>query len=277
MSSDSSVSNTLVAGEAMQQNLADIASIPFSATVPIVGYSNTLSSEDFPNNIGALRTEIELLTATPTSATAGSMVGTTFANGAGTIGAGAPSAIAKFTYTVTANGRVKPSASGIPTMYLVDTGTGFGTNWDPAVTSAVNAGTWIIQQQTSTALNAGTYVMNQPFPNSNVAPLETGSIVIPTGGVPATGTAIPFTGYVYASYSELTADQSNPNNALLYSEPITGMISNTTGVIPISGITTSTGVMVCNNGGGYIISPTSFVCVTGASGIPYAQVYVFQQ
>jgi len=277
MSSDSYASNTLLAGEAMQQNLADIAATPFSATVPIVGYSNTLSSEDFPNNEGNLRTEMEFLTATPTSATAGSMVGTTFANGAGTISAGAPAAIAKFTYTVTSNGRVKPSASGIPTMYLVDTGTGFGTNWDPAVTSAVTAGTWIIQQQTSTALNAGTYVMSQPFPNSNVAPLETGSIVIPAGGVPATGTSIPFMGNVYASYSEPTAEESNPASALLYSEPITGTISNTTGVIPINGMTTSTGVMVCNSGGGYVISPTEFACLSGTSGIGYAQVYVFQQ
>jgi hypothetical protein len=277
MSSDSYVSNTLLAGEAMQQNLADIASTPFSSTIPIVAYSNTLSSEDFPNNVGNLRTEIEFLAATPTSATAGSMIGTTFANGAGTIGAGAPAAIAKFTYTVTANGRAKPSASGIPTMYLVDTGTGFGTNWDPAVTSGVGAATWIIQQQTSTALNAGTYVMSQSFANSNVAPLETGSIVIPAGGVPATGTSIPFMGYVYASYSEPTAEESNTAGALLYSEPITGTISNTTGVIPISGMTTSTGVMVCNNGGGYVISPTEFVCLSGTSGIGYAQVYVFQQ
>jgi len=55
MSSDSYATTTLVAGEAMQQNLTDIAATPFSATMPIILHSNVASTENFPTPNGNVR------------------------------------------------------------------------------------------------------------------------------------------------------------------------------------------------------------------------------
>lgn len=275
MSSDSYASTTLVAGEGMQQNLADIASTPFSPTEPIILYSETLSTQNFPNPNGNIRTELQLLNVTPTSATAGSMSGTQFVDASGTYSSPAPSSIGNLTYTVASNGRVHPSSDGEPYMYLVDTSTGFGTNYGPNTTNAETAGLFLIQPQTSTTLNAGTYVMSAPFINSETAPTETGVLVIPSGGVAATASNIPLTGDVFASYAETSTDESNSAKSLLFNEAVTGTISNSNGVIPSGGITLSTGVQACASGGGYIISSTEFACITGTTG--YSEIYIFQQ
>lgn len=276
MSSDSYATNTLVAGEGMQQNLTDIATTPFSATMPIILHSNVLSTENFtltPN--GNVRTELQLLKVTPTSATAGSMSGTQFVNGSGSYSTPAPVTIASLTYTVASNGRVSPSSDGEPYLYLVDTSQGFGTNFGPNTTNPESEGVFQFQPQTSTTLNAGTYIMSVPFANSEVAPLETGVVVIPAGGVAATATSVPVTGYVYASYSQTSDDESNSAKSLLFNEPVTGALSNSNGVIPSGDITFSTGIQACASGGGYIISSTSFACISGTTG--YAEVYIFQQ
>ena len=160
-------------------------------------------------------------------------------------------------------------------MYLVDTSRGFGTNYGPNTTNAETAGLFQFQPQTSTTLNAGTYVMTAPFNNSETAPSEEGVLAIPAGGVGATATNIPVTGYIYANYSETSADESNSAKSLLFNESITGTLSNSNGVIPTGGLSLSSGIQACASGGGYVISSTEFACITGTTG--YAQIYVFQQ
>jgi len=203
------------------------------------------------------------------------MIGTQFVNASGTYSSPEPGTVASFTYTVQPNGRVIPSSDGEPYMYLVDTSQGFGTNYGPNTTNPESAGVFQFQPQTGTTLNAGTYIMSIPFSNSETGPLETGAIVIPSGGVAATATNIALTGYVYASYSQTADDESNSAKSLLFNEAVTGTISNSNGVIPSTGITLSTGVQACASGGGYIISSTQFACISGTTG--YEEVYIFQQ
>jgi Malate/L-lactate dehydrogenase len=78
--------NSLIAGTAMHQNLANIASTPFGSIQPIVLYGNVTSTTSFstkgPN--GQIRVELQLLQPLPTSATAGTMSGFQWVNASGT-------------------------------------------------------------------------------------------------------------------------------------------------------------------------------------------------
>ena len=69
MSIDPYSTNTLIGGRAQQQNLADIASNPFSSTLPLLLYGNVTSTTSFstkgPN--GQIRVELQLLQPAPTS------------------------------------------------------------------------------------------------------------------------------------------------------------------------------------------------------------------
>lgn len=273
MSSDSYASTTLVAGEGMQQDLADLSSAPFTKSEPIILYSQVLSTQNFPSPNGNTRTELQLINVSPTNSTSGSMSGTQFVNAQGTYTN--DGAIASYNYSISAYGRVHPSSDGEPAMYLVDTNRGFATNAGGNTTNPEAAGVFLVQPQTGTTLNAGTYVMSTAINNSETAPSETGVLVIPTGGVTATATNVATSGYVYASYSEGSTDQSNAAQSLLFNEAVTGTISNSGGVIPSAGMTLSSGIQACASGGGYVISPTMFACISGTGG--YAQVYIFQQ
>jgi hypothetical protein len=273
MSANSYITSTLVTGQAMQQNLADIASTPFSSANPLVLFGNPLSTNDFPTPDGQTRVELQLLTPVPTSATAGSLSGFQFVNASGTYTNNA--AVAKFTYTVSADGRVATSTVAEPYMYLVDTNTGFATNY------GAPAGVFQFFPQTNTALNAGTYAWSTPISNSEVTATEVGTLTIPDGGLPTTASNVAVTGEAYASYESLTTEQTE---AVLSATPasvlvdglFTGTMSNTNGLLPTGDFTVTGGAMVCNSGGGYVISQTQFACVLPNVG-GFDAVIFFQQ
>lgn len=266
MSADSYTGSTLISGQALQQNLADIASTPFSSTNPIVVYGNVASTQNYPTPNGNTRVELQLLTVAPSSSTAGSMSGYQFVNASGTYSNN--SSISKFSYTVGANGRVATSTNGEPDMYLSDTNTGFATNYSSS------AGVFMVQSQTGTALNAGTYAWSTPIPNSQLTPAEAGTLTLPSG-VPVTASGVAVSGEAYASYSESSQNQSAPAGSLLFNELLTGTISNTNGLLPSGDFTVTSGVLACNGGGGYVISPTEFACVSNVKG--YDTLVLFQQ
>jgi hypothetical protein len=266
MSSDPYGTATLLSGQAMQQNLADIATTPFSSTQPFVMFGNVYGSTGLSTPNGDVRAVLQLFNVVPTSATAGSMSGTQFANASGAFSNNA--AIASATYTVGANGRVAPAASGTPVMYLVDTNTGFGT------ANGTAAGMFQFFPQTGTSLNAGNYAWAVSQPESAIGPTQVGVLTVPSGGVAATATAVPLTGQAYASFPAVAEDQSNSAGSLLFNEPLIGTISNTNGVL--TGITLSPGIQACGSGGGYVVSATEFACVSGTS-TKYSEILIFHQ
>ena len=116
MSIDPYTTNSLIGGRAQQQNLADIASNPFSSTQPLLLYGNVTSTTSFstkgPN--GQIRVEVMLLQPAPSSPTAGKMSGSQWVNASGTYTAngGQPGAIGAFSYTVSpTTGRVTTSTT----------------------------------------------------------------------------------------------------------------------------------------------------------------------
>jgi hypothetical protein len=283
MSSDSYATNSLVTGMAMQQNLADIAATPFSPTQPIVLYGNIISTTAYnsskgPN--GQTRTELQLLNVTPTSATAGSVAGSQWVNPSGTYSTSlTPGTVGSFTYTVGSNGRVTTSTSGEPLLYLADTSTGFGTNFWTA--NSTSAGLFYFQPQTSTTLNPGNYTYSVFNAVSQLGPMETGVINIPST-VTADGTQYPITGYDYTAFSETTIVLTPPQS-ILYGGAISGTIQETGGVFDRNNIILPQAIQGCGDvpgasntpGGGFVISPTSFICVP--SGSSYGQIHLFQQ
>ena len=107
------------------------------------------------------------------------------ASGTYTANGGQPGAVGAFNYTVSpATGRVTTSTTAEPYLYLVDTNLGFGTQYSTANNTA--AGLFEFQPQTATALNPGFYSYYVYNGTSQVAPMETGILQIPSGGVPAT-------------------------------------------------------------------------------------------
>lgn len=289
MSADAYAGSTLVSGQAMQQNLTDIASTPFSSTQPVVAYGNIASTQNYPTANGNTRVELMLLTMAPTSATAGSMRGYWFVNASGSFTNNGKIATSSYTYTVSPNGRVATSNANVPDMYLTDTNTGFATSYNSS------AGLFQVQPQTSTTLNAGTYVLSTPIPNSQLTPGESGTVTIPNGGLAATASGVAVTGEAYASYgsntSKLNTEQmenptlpTSPAPSLLVNEQLTGAMSNTNGLLPNASFTLTPGILACTAtpsatkgtlGGGYIISPTEFACVSGVAG--YDTLVLFQQ
>jgi hypothetical protein len=281
MSTDPYTTNSLIAGTAMQQNLADIASTPFSSSQPIVLYGNLTSTTSFstkgPN--GQIRVEVQLLTVTPTSATAGTMSGFQWVNASGTYTAnnGSPGTVGSFSYTVSPKtGRVTVSTTGEPYLYLVDTSQGFGTQYSTA--NNVAPGLFQFQPQTATALNPGNYAYYIFNGTSQIAPMETGVLTIPTGGVPANGSKVAVTGQDYTAFGAVGNVYVAGENILL-SAPITGTISETNGLFPQSAIILPGTMQGCGQqapqGAGWVISPTSFICTPG--GGSFAGVHVFQQ
>jgi len=316
MSSDPYTTNSLITGTALRQNTADIPSTPFSSTQALVLYENLDSSaaanvSTGPGPGGQLKSNIQVFPVAPTSSTTGTIkTGPQYQNASGTYTAASTQigSAGNYTYTVASNGRVTVSTTSEPTMYLSDTNTGFGT-LSVQATGGV-PGLWTIVPQTATALNAGTYNYVTYNPSSQLAPMETGVINIPTGGVPTgpTPATVPVTGYDYTAFGA-AGNTFVTGDPILYSGSLTGSLSEnapvtdgiggifshggtwtsstpsiangTPGIIlgPPSGNTTShmqgCGQQTGTEGGGFVISPTSFACVP--SGGSFSTVHIFQQ
>jgi hypothetical protein len=282
MSIDPYSTNSLIAGTAMQQNLADIASAPFSSTQPIVLYGNLTSTTSFstkgPN--GQIRVELQLLQPVPASPTTGTMSGFQWVNASGTYTAngGKPGTVGSFSYTVSpTTGRVAVSTTGEPYLYLVDTNQGFGTQYSTA--NNVAPGLFQFQPQTSTTLNAGFYSYYVFNGTSQLAPMETGVLQIPRGGVPADGSIVTVAGgQDYTSFGA-SGNVYVAGENILFSGPITGTLSEAAGLFGQSAIILPGTMQGCGQqtpqGAGWVISPNSFVCVPG--GGSFAGIHIFQQ
>ena len=281
MSIDPYTTNSLITGRAQQQNLANIASNPFSSQNLLL-YGNVTSTTSFstkgPN--GQIRVELQLLTPAPTSSTAGKLSGFQWVNASGTYTAngGQPGAVGAFSYTVSpATGRVTTSTTGEPYLYLVDTNRGFGTQYSAANNAA--AGLFEFQPQTATTLNPGFYSYYVYNGTSQVAPMETGIFQIPDGGLLDNGTTVTIpTGTDYTSFGTL-ANVYKVGEPILFTGPITGTLTESGGMflqnqIILPGLMQGCGQQT-PQGAGWIISSTSFVCTPG--GGSFAGVHVFQQ
>ena len=232
MSIDPYTTNSLIGGRAQQQNLANIAANPFS-TQPLLLYGNVTSTTSFstkgPN--GQIRVELQLLTPAPTSATAGKLSGFQWVNASGTYTAnnGQPGAVGAFNYTVSpTTGRVTTSTTAEPYLYLVDTNRGFGTQYSTANNAA--AGLFEFQPQTATTLSPGFYSYYVYNGTSQVAPMETGILQIPDGGVPSNGTTVTIpSGTDYTSFGTL-ANVYQAGEPILFTGPITGTLTQSGGM-----------------------------------------------
>jgi large repetitive protein len=282
MSADSYATNSLVTGSAMQQNLADIASTPFSATQPVILYGNIVSSTAYSANgtNGQVRSELQIFLPSPSSATAGTMTnGLQWIDASGTYTSTAtPGTVGNFTYTVDPNsGRVSVTITGEPNLYLVDTNTGYGTQHGAG--SVV--GLFQFQPQTATTLNPGAYAYSVVNDDSVVGPMETGVLQVPSTGVPSNGSTVTLlTGQDYSVFaSNGNAYQSSSGETMLYSGPVTGSLAQTNGLFSKSAILLPGTMQGCGQqapqGGGWVISSTSFICTP--SGGSFGDIHIFQQ
>jgi len=281
MSIDPYTTNSLVTGRAEQQNLANIASNPFS-TQPLLLYGNVTSTTSFttkgPN--GQIRVELQLLQPAPSSPTAGKLSGVQWVNASGnyTANNGQPGGVGAFNYTVDpATGRVAVSTTGEPYLYLVDTNRGFGTQYSTNNNAA--AGLFEFQPQTATTLNPGFYSYYVFNGTSQVAPMETGILEVPAGGVPDNGTTVTIpSGTDYTSFGTL-ANVYQAGEPILFTGPVTGTLTESGGMFNQKQIILPGQMQGCGQqtpqGAGWVISPTSFVCTPG--GGSFAGIHVFQQ
>jgi hypothetical protein len=147
-------------------------------------------------------------------------------------------------------GRVTVSTTGEPYLYLVDTSQGFGTQY-------------------STANNVA----------PQLAPMETGVLQIPSSGLPADGSTVAVTGGQDYTAFGATGNVYVAGENILDSGPITGALSETSGLFSKSAIILPGTMQGCGQqspqGAGWVISSTSFVCVPG--GGSFAGIHVFQQ
>jgi hypothetical protein len=305
MSIDPVLTSSALVGEADQQNLADIASTPFTATYPIVNYVNENGAGNYNDQgtNGQDRVILQMFLPAPTGPTAGSFTtAVQYTNLSGTYtttqvpGNVSPTS---WTYTVNSNtGRVVPSNNSNisePCMYLSDTNTGWGVQ----CYTSQQSGLWQFAPQTATSLNGGIYsyyVYSQIEP---VAPLEVGTVWMPQGGVANNGTPFSTTGgYDYTQfYNAAGAGAYTTGESIEYTGAITsgtiaiqatgGEIYHLTaaqnnGFVLFGAGSTGTqstfqgcGQTTTVAGGGFILSPTSFVCVP--SGGSFGGIHVFTQ
>jgi hypothetical protein len=285
MSADSYATNTLITGTATQQNMSDIASTPFSATQPLALYGNIVSSTDLSTNgpNGQVKGLLQILQPVPSSSTAGKLSGYQWQNASGTYtSTSTPGSVSSFSYTVDPNsGRVAVSTGGEPNLYLVDTNIGYGTMH--TTSSSTNPpGLFQFQPQTATTLNAGAYAYSDVFTDSQVAPLETGVLQVPSTGVPGDGSTVTLlTGQDYSVFASNgnAYQNSSSGETMLYSGPVTGTLSQTGGLFSKSAIILPGTMQGCGQqspqGGGWVVSSTSFICVPG--GGSFGVVHIFQQ
>lgn len=312
MSIDSNLTNTMLAGEADQQNLADIASSPFSG--PMVMYVNENGAGNFNSagTNGQDRVIAQLITVAVGSPTAGSMSGQQWNNLSGTYtsNSGNPGVIspASWTYTVSpTTGLVQvPNLAGKtvtePCLYLIDTNKGWGTQCGPSQ----QPGLWYAQPQTSTALNPGWYTYSVFSQIEPVSPLEVGAFYVP-GGIGNSGTPVTInTGTDYTEFENQPGAYVQVTSGNTYAEPMeytgaitSGTFQEKTGIF--YSLTSQSGSILTPNGitlfgagseatestfqgcgqnalagsGGFVISSTSFMCTP--SGGSFGGIHVFQQ
>lgn len=310
MSIDSNLTNTMVAGEADQQNLADIASNPFGSD-PVVMYVNENGAGNFNDSgtNGQDRVLAQLVNVTPSNATSGSMAGHQWANLSGTytsnsgnVGTISP---ATWAYTVSpSTGLVQvPNAAGHtvtePCLYLIDTSKGWGTQCGPSQ----QPGLWYAQPQTSTTLNPGWYTYSVYSQIEPVSPLEVGAFYVP-GGIGDAGTPVNVTtGTDYTEFENQPGAYVQVTSSNTYSEPMeyTGAITSGTfqetggifyalntktnqpngielfgaGSLATQSTFQGCGQNALAGSGGFVISSTSFMCVP--SGGSFGGIHVFQQ
>jgi hypothetical protein len=282
MSLDSYVTKSQIIGTGMQQNLADIANAPFSATQPLILYGNLTSSTAFSSKgwNGQVRSELQLFQPAPSSATAGTMGGgLQWINASGTYTSTAtPGTVGSFTYTVDpVSGRVAVSTTGEPNLYLVDTNLGYGTQHGAGSVPAL----FQFQPRTATTLNGGAYSY-WVIPTSSVsAPYETGILQAPATGIPGDGSTVTLlTGQDYTVFAANgNAYQSSTGETMLYNGPVTGTVSQTAGMFSKSAILLPGTMQGCGQqipqGAGWVVTPTEFICTPG--GGSYGDIHIFQQ
>jgi hypothetical protein len=307
MSIDSNLTNSMLAGEADQQNLAHIASTPFSGH-PMLMYVNENGAGNYNDSgtNGQDRVLGEFVTPAPSSATAGSMGGQQWANLSGTYtsNSGNPGTTSPATwpYTVSpSTGLVEVTTQTEPCMYLIDTDKGWGTQCLKSQT-----GLWYIQPQTSTTLNPGWYAYSVYSQIEPVSPLEVGAFYV-AGGIGAAGTPVTInTGTDYTEFENQAGAYVQVTSSNTYAEPMeytgaitSGTFQETNGIF--YELTSKSGAILTPNGieifgagsngtqstfqgcgqnslagsGGFVISSTSFMCTP--SGGSFGGIHVFQQ
>ena len=278
MSADSFATTSLLSGKAEQQNLADIAAMPFSATESFVLFGNNVGGESVATpQDGSSLAEVGLLTPVPAGTTTGTVSGLV-ATGGNTTGTAAftKTTLTNIGYTVEpVTGRVTftstSSPTGLPELYLVDTNQGFATQQPTAGTQPT--GMLEFLPQTSESLNAGNYTFSLFKSTGPQGTMEAATIHLPSAST--SGATTIDSGQMYANFANTSNDQSNKSGTLLYDELLTGSLTNTNGVL--SSISVTAGAEVCGTGGtGYVISSTQFACLSGAKAVIQGFVF-FQQ
>ena len=284
MSTDSHANTSLLSGKAEQQNLAGIASTPFTSGKTLIMWGNSYGSSSVatPAN-GTSLAEISLLTTLPTNATTGKISNLFVYTG----DQGTTSAVrlATDTYKVEPNGRVTISgsfgtAASVPELYLVDTGQGFATQQPASNTEA--AGMLEFQPQIVASLNSGNYTGSVFKPATPLGATEAGILTLPAGGLPSTDTTtyIPTTGEMFANFADLS--DAGVNTTLLLSQPLTGEIkfAATPGqlVLYLAPGGANSPIQDCGFGGfAWGISASQFVCFSGSKKYGWQELLYFQQ
>jgi hypothetical protein len=290
MSSDSYQTNANIIGTATQQNLADIASDPISTTVPMALIGTVTSTQSFgkaTGPVGQYRANVQVFTAVSAGSTTYTLGGPQYQNASGVYTSVAVGSVGSVKETVAANGRVTTSSASEPILYLTDTSTGYGTQWD----GGSGPGLWIAMPRTSTTLNAGNYSESEANPTSMIAPMEVGIVTIPSGGVLANSVAVPITGTDFTAFDSPAEAYSPNSEGMLYTGPIAGSLDNKTSFTYQS--VTYTGIFglgsmvftptllyqACGQqapaGGGFVVSPTVFICLP--NGGSFTAPHIFQQ
>lgn len=296
MSIDSFKTTTILAGKALQQNLPDIAATPLSGPMIIFGsvYANQaiISPSTESGGIGMVLD----LSATPSSATAGTIAGTITGNAGSVNGytTGTTTALTKYTaitginYSVTsASGRVALSGGtftpttnylGSPVLYLVDTNTGFLVTTPSPSSTVTPTGLLFFYPQTnvSSGLSAGNYTVSIFKNDAPTGTTQVAVINVPSAVTVGASTAVTITGQGFASYNKLNAE-ANAATTGLFDLNIAGTSSLkvTTGGIIVQSIQPG-GFEACNSGPGFTISTTSYVCIPSGNG-PTQQVWYATQ
>jgi hypothetical protein len=312
MSTDPYSADTLLEGEGIKQNLADIQSEPFSGTNNIIVYGSSVSPQNFfvdttsqgTSLNGASTASQQQLLPVLTGTTTGTMSGMQYVQYSGatdgfsspqsagtttpTVGGTPYYEIPQFNYTVDSYGRVSNNSpqigigvsssnpvgitDNIPILYLTDTDSGLGV-----ATGITGAGIYVVQQQTiapGTSLSAGTYSWFNSFPNSQTAPFEAGSIIFPAGGAPNAASASTNVNITGQAYQSYfsTTYDEGDGGPLLFATPITGTISFEND--QMTGFSVTGGIQACS-GHGFAVTSTEFLCFPSTTG--YTSIQVFQQ
>jgi len=293
---------TIIGTSTMQQPTVTTGSAPLSATNPMALISTTTSTQYFTNGSGPngkVRDQIQVfqpvLGASGCTSTQYGLSGPQYQDLSGTITTAAVGSVGNYCNTLSANGRLQPAANstgeGEPIIYLYDTNTGYGTQWN----TGSGPGMWMVLNRTSSSLNAGNYSGALANATSIVGPLEVMELTLPKGvptGTTAAG-AVPFTGTDFSQFSSVAGEYTS-SGGVTFTGPVTGTMANNTsstvngvtytGIFPQKFGTAGNPAIIfnqqneyqgCIDGFGFVISPTSFVCFSTVDEFPTA--HLFQQ